>query len=209
MKKILLAGVASFFALSTQAQEINLGLRAGVNYASISGDDAQNTSYRAGLLAGAIVNFGLTDAFSIQPEFNYSAKGYKHETTVGNVTTTERVRLNYLDVPLLAHIKAGGLFFELGPQMSFALSGKQEDEVKKVEANGSENTTTKTKTIDDNPYTIDFGYAAGLGYRMPSGLGVGLRYSGGLKNIFDEGPSTDKNKRHSLFQLSISYVTGY
>jgi len=36
-------------------------------------------------------------------------------------------RLYYIDVPVLARINAGGLFFDLGPQIGFLMAARQKD----------------------------------------------------------------------------------
>jgi hypothetical protein len=51
---------------------------------------------------------------------------------------------------------------------------------------------------------VDFGYAAGLGYQLPAGPGIGLRYNGGFKNINEY--SSGRSIRNSVFQLYLFYM---
>ena len=96
-------------------------------------------------------------------------------------------------------INADGLFFELGPQLGFLASAKE-----KVGGTSYENKVAFN--------TVDFGYAAGLGYQSGSGLGIGLRYNGGFTSIIPEytlgGTTTQPNVRNSTFQLYLSYLLG-
>lgn len=57
----------------------------------------------------------------------------------------------------------------------------------------------------DDYHTVDFGYAAGLGYQMTKGLSVGLRYNGGLVNISKQD---DDKFRNNAFQLYLTYMFG-
>ncbi|GAB3810945.1 porin family protein [Pontibacter rugosus] len=191
---ILLAGTAS-------AQSI--GIKAGLNYATFKGEDANGYDYRPGYTAGVTARHAFNDLVGIQAEALITSKGAKREFSTSGVETEERLRLNYLDIPVLLSLQASGLYFELGPQLSFLLKGKQI-----VEATRSNSTVTTEVDITDNPYPIDFGYAAGVGYRSNSGIGIGLRYNGGFKDIDDEGAFEGRERRHSSFQLTLSYTTG-
>ncbi|MDX5420637.1 MAG: PorT family protein [Hymenobacteraceae bacterium] len=184
----------------------SVGVKAGLNYTTFQGDDAGQYDYRPGYTVGVTARKGINDLIGLQTELLYTSKGAKREFSTGSVNSEERLRLNYLDIPVLLSVQAGGLYFELGPQVSFLLKGKQILEV----TNASGNTTTTTELdITDNPYPVDLGYAAGLGYRAGSGLGIGLRYNGGLKNIDDEGLFEGRERRNTSFQLTLSYTTGF
>lgn len=206
MKKLLLGAA---FALTTgfaSAQQI--GIKGGLNYTTFKGDDAQDYDYRPGYTVGVTARTSVNSLIGIQSELLFTSKGAKIETINGSSSREEKTRLNYLDIPVLLSIHTQGLFFELGPQVSFLLKGTHTSEA--TNTSGGRTTTTTTETaITDNPYPIDFGYAAGLGYRTNSGLGLGLRYNGGFKDIDDEGSFEGRSRRNSSFQLTISYTTGF
>ncbi len=182
------------------------GIKAGLNYTSFTGDAAGNFDYRPAYTIGVLARTGLNDLIGVQTEVLYTSKGGKIETTQNSTTTESSTRLNYLDLPVLLSVQTNGLFFELGPQVSFLLKGRQVSEV--TTTSGSRTTTTKTEVdITDDPYPIDFGYAAGLGYRLANGFGIGFRYNGGLKNVDDEGSYEGKSRHNTSFQLTLSYTT--
>ncbi|RZK28184.1 MAG: PorT family protein, partial [Hymenobacter sp.] len=106
---------------------------------------------------------------------------------------------HYIDVPVLAHINAGGLFFELGPQIGFLASAKGSQEL---------NGMSVTDDIKDELKTVDFGYAAGLGYQMQHGPGIGLRYNGGFSDLNKDNNNSDYAVRNSAFQLYLTYMFG-
>ncbi len=124
-------------------------------------------------------------------------KGLKTEGIDNGSASKLTSRLNYIDVPVLARVNAGGLFFELGPQVGFLVAAKQKAEVSGV---------TSEQNIKDRVRTVDFGYAAGLGYQLSNGPGIGLRYNGGF--IDTRNPSGSSAVRNSAFQLYLSYQFG-
>lgn len=191
MKKIilslgLLVGVASVANAQTGT---TFGLKAGINYSTVTGDEVEDVESKIGLQAGAFANFGLSDLISIQPEVLYSQKGTGFEED-----EDVKFKLNYIDVPILVKVNAGGLFFEGGPQVGFLAGAKA--------TNGDDD-----EDIKDDFNSIDFGYAVGLGYQVESGPMIGLRYNGGISNIIKDGDD-DVSARNSTFQLYVGYRFG-
>jgi hypothetical protein len=190
MKKIilslsLLVGVVG----AASAQDIRFGVKAGVNYSTITADNTDGIQSKIGLQAGGLVNFGLSDLISIQPEVLYSQKGYQSEED-----SDVKVKMNYIDIPVMVKVNAGGLFFEAGPQLGILAGAKLTDGSTDVD-------------IKEGLNTVDFGYAVGLGYQLESGPMLGLRYNGGISNISKNGSDDDK-ARNSAFQLYVGYVFG-
>lgn len=146
-----------------------------------------------------MANFAVNDMFSIQPEVLYSNKGLKEKNSSDNT----RLALNYIDVPVLAKIATGatGLFFELGPQVGFRTSAEYKN-------------SSVSLNLNDAINSVDFGYAAGLGFQAEGGAMVGLRYNGGFTNVAkDNGnfmgiPTTGSDGKNSAFQLYIGYLFG-
>lgn len=202
MKKTILILFLSIITYATNAQSI--GIKAGPTYSSFKGDNADNYEYRLGYSAGLMAQHHITEKIGIQTELLYTSKGAKNEFTAGNQQIEETFRLNYVDVPVLLHIYTGSVFFDLGPQMSFITKSRQLREA----ANGDTESVVKTE-ITDLPYAIDFNYVAGVGYRFSNGLGAELRYTGGLKNIFDEGPMVGRELRNSSFSFMLSYFISH
>ncbi|MCI1187745.1 PorT family protein [Hymenobacter sp. DH14] len=195
MKKILytLALVAGLSSAARAQSDVSLGLKAGASYSNFVGKQTFNEEYIFGFHAGVFANIGLTNLFAFQPEIIYSQKGSNP-----NITDFKN-RLHYVDVPLAFHVNANGLFFEAGPQVGFLVAAQQ-----KVA-----NTSTDIKSGFN---AVDFGYLAGLGYQRKTGLGIGLRYNGGITNIpkaYTTGNVTVQNNvRNSAFQLYLTYSFG-
>jgi len=196
MKKIILSlGLLAGISATAQAQ-VSFGVKAGATLTNFMGDDVSDESdNKVGFLAGAVANFAVNDMFSVQPEVLFSQKGSKSGDVKSN--------LNYIDVPVMVKVNTGdngsGLFFELGPQFGLLMSAKATDGDESID-------------IKDLSNTFDFGYAAGLGYQLESGLNFGLRYNGGITNVTKEidllGTTVQPKSRNSAFQLSVGYMFG-
>lgn len=197
----LFAALALGIAGTAQAQSVSFGVKAGASLTNSTGDGASNAKNIVGFHGGLVANLPINDAFSIQPEVLYSMKGSKGENSLLGYTTKVTSRLHYIDVPVLARVNAGGLFFELGPQVGFLVAAKQ-----KRENSGGALAGTYNTDIKDGVQTVDFGYAAGLGYQVSNGPGIGLRYNGGF--IDTKNPSSSSAVRNSAFQLYLTYMFG-
>ncbi|GAA4365148.1 porin family protein [Hymenobacter saemangeumensis] len=195
MKKALYSlGLLLAVAGTAKAQTTTFGVKAGASLSSVSGDNTENVKSIIGFVGGVAANFGFSDLLSLQPELLYSMKGSKFESA----GLKAEGRTSYLDIPVLLKANADGPFFELGPQVGFLLSQKTTKE-----SNGR--TTTSTDT--EGTRQVDFGYVVGLGYQLESGLGIGLRYNGGIPDLSDPSEPGQK-QRNSVFQLQLGYMFG-
>ncbi len=176
--------------VAAQAQAPRFGLRVGANYSGLSGDDPTTYSDRMfGFHAGVISQFALTsDNFvSLQPEILFSKKGAESKDD------SRKIKLSYIDVPVLAKINAGPLYFEGGPQVSFRIGGD-------IEQNGN-------NVVDNLDFykATSFGYAAGVGLAAaPMGLSIGVRYNGDVSKLNDADGVSDR--RNSVFMLTVGYM---
>ena len=188
----LLIGIAS----AANAQEARFGVKAGVNLASLTNNNTESKKNLIGFAAGLMADFSFSDLISLHPEVLFSQKGVKYTSGGSGYTggNTTQIRINYIDVPLLLRVKADGLFFEAGPQVGFLASRKFE----------IDNTTISTST--DGTRKVDVGYIAGVGYQLPQGLEVGVRYNGGISDLND--PSVGTKTRNSVFQFQLGYLFG-
>jgi hypothetical protein len=205
MQKVLLSlGLLASVSFAAQAQSISYGVKAGASLTSYTGKNTGDLKNVVGFHGGLVANFAVNDAFSIQPELLYSMKGAKSEETIGGYTDKVTSRLHYIDVPVLARVNAGGLFFELGPQIGFLVAAKSKEEI-----SGGVGSGTYNYNVKDQVKSVDFGYAAGLGYQISNGPGIGLRYNGGFSDLDKNSRSGSSSSTHnSAFQLYVSYMFG-
>lgn len=229
MKKLPFLLAAAFAATTfsaAHAQGVRLGLRAGANYSNLAGNIRNENTYnnKIGFLGGVMLNADVTGDgfFSIQPELLYSQKGFENKPTeynntiagVGYIEKREgKVNYNYLDLPVLLKVNAGGFFVEAGPQISYLLSSNNSTKTTRTNALTSRVETFDTQNKNDvsGLKRTELGYAAGLGYQADNGLSLGVRYTGAFSDFVksDNGSYFNgdlANARHSAFQLSLGYL---
>lgn len=203
MKKVILSLALLAGAIGTANAQVKYGLKGGFNGATFSGPDSKGSEYKAGFAAGGFLNFSLTENLAVQPELLYSQKGASID--FGGGLGTFKSTLGYIDVPIMFRYTTGddgqGLFFEAGPQGSFVMHQRSflEDSGGKQVGGSSTSTDALNKVV--------VGYAAGLGYQLTSGLGLGLRYSGDVTQVFKDA-SGALNVRNSVFQFQVGYAFG-
>ncbi|MCC9168361.1 porin family protein [Pontibacter harenae] len=189
MKKGLLLFFFAFIAaFATHAQGI--GVRVGANYAGFEGNDADMFERKLGFHAGLYTSIPLVDNFlSVRPEVLYSMKGAKLDDA-----NDVKLNLSYIDVPVLAHVNAGPIYFEGGPQFSV-----------RVGENIKADDNTVTSDLDGFRRT-SFGYAAGVGFATPLGLNIGVRYNGDFSKLYDDNNAADV--RNGVFLLTVGFLVG-
>jgi hypothetical protein len=220
MKKLLLSAAAAFLVVAAapaaHAQGVRFGVKAGANLSNLSGDLVNQDQYknRFGFQGGVMVNFGLGDIISIQPEVLYSQKGFKYADQqfmlLGNtVRNTGNVRYDYLDVPILVRVRAAGIFFEVGPQYSY-LMNVSTDRTRTYNGTVVSNAGSGTSDLS-NVQRNELGYVGGLGYQASNGVMLGVRYSGGLTDFAKNSSYSNdefRNARNSTFQAYVGVLLG-
>ena len=180
MKKLILSLAVITIATMTANAQVGFGAKAGLNLATLSGSDASNIagkSMQAGANFGAIVQIPVSGMFSVNPELVFSMQGVKFDGGSD--------KLNYLNIPVMAHIGFnGGFFVEGGPQVGFLMSAKEKD------ASGSTD-------IKEFLNSTDFSLGLGAGFQSQSGFGGNARVNIGLSSI-DKGTPKAKINNMSL-----------
>lgn len=229
---------AAAVAHAQDAGGFRIGIKAGATYSNVSGDNVNlltgnNYStdlgdYKLGYNGGISATIPLSSDgfFSFSPELLYNRKGYEISSTqksglaagVSSVEQEQQRVLHYLDVPLLAKINAGGLFFELGPQVSYLFGSKT-----KAQTTTKYNNGTKDKVEDNGgflDYTglsrdeayksdlaqFDISGVAGVGYMTDGGISLGLRYARGFNSLLD---TKDTNNDIKAFNNAYTLQLGY
>ena len=175
--------------LPAQAQlgegiDIKPGVRAGVDFMKIGGEDAaDDNNRRTGFMIGGFV---LVDAglIAVQPELMYIQKGTSREETIRGTTVTRTLKLDYIEVPVLVKLQVPleeGITPSVfaGPTLGLNVTAEAE-----AEAEGE----SATEDISDDVSGTDFGLTLGGGVDIdfPVGTLMGnVRYGFGLTNIDD------------------------
>jgi hypothetical protein len=179
--------IAILLAGKTSAQDVNFGIKAGLNLYNINSSGSEY-DVKTGFHAGLLGHIHLTKHFAVQPELVYSTQGAKYK--VGGLVT--KTKLSYINLPvLLQYMFDNGFRLQAGPQVGFLINAKNET--------GSTNTNIKKSTN-----TVDFALGMGVGYINPkSGFGVDARYNLGLSNINDDSNVKATNRG---LQLGVFYL---
>lgn len=172
-----------------KAQHVEFGVKAGLNLSTVKvGSSAGNSDPRLSAHVGGLAHIHLTKEFAIQPELVFSGQGFK-TTNTGN-SNKSNYKLNYLNIPVLVqYMFNNGIRLESGPQVGLLLSGKYKT--------GDVTTDVKNAYKD-----IDFAWAFGAGYIMPSGLGFDARFNLGIAKINDDIMA---DRRNGVFQVGVFY----
>jgi len=188
MKKyIIAAGVALLGLSSVNAQDINFGIKAGVNLANFSGDDVENNAMKIGAYAGAYANLGLTEKIFFQPELLFSMQGVDADEGDGST------KLNYINIPLMFQYGlTEEIRLELGPQVGMLLSADLDNGEQEVD-------------FKDEMSSIDFGMNVGASYNMDNGLSVSVRYNMGLTEVMDS-EIFESDAKNSVISIGVGYA---
>ena len=191
---LLLAGSVGYAQdPSNSDMSPSFGVKGGVNFATVTGDDFDSPDSRTSFHAGVFAEFPLASIFSIQVEALYSGQGFKTDVNGGIFGGNGKVeyQLDYINVPVLAKIYLiEGLSIEAGPQFSF----KVNEEID-ADANADGGDLDLNEAED-----FDFGVAAGLTFQTKMGLFASGRYTLGVTDIIK-----DQDVKNSVFQLGLGY----
>lgn len=183
MKKIIPLAICLFcISEFTVAQSLHFGLKAGANLQKIDGVPFKD-KFTFGYQAGAYATIGLSKKIGIQPELLFSsvnADTASQFSTVYGFKQADKIKLNYLDIPVLLNIKAAKfLTIQAGPQFSVLL-----DKNKSLLKNGE--SAFKEGNI---------AAAAGLQFKF-SKINLYGRYVAGLNNLNDVNNSNKWKNRN-------------
>jgi opacity protein-like surface antigen len=189
MNKLFLFTLLTFSFTNFQAQNDNIGFKAGANYANLTNFE-DGYSPRFAYHFGLVAELTITEKFSVQPEILYSKLGSQFKDGDNKSTLSE----NYLSVPLMFKYNfSEKMSIEVGPYLGLMLTAKSKGEM--------EGESFEEDVIQGFNQT-DFGYALGLSYSITNNIVGSVRYNLGTKNVIKN--SEDKINNSAL-QLSLGY----
>lgn len=182
----LLAVCIASGSVEAQVTGLDIGATAGVNFATVAGDDTDGAKNLVGFMAGVSFITRVTDMVSFQPEIAYSRKGSKIEAD----GETGDIKLTYIDIPLLAKFSLGGASGPARPALYLGPYGAVNIgcDIK------AEGVAIECDEFDLEPKTFDFGLVAGAGLDFGS-MNVFARYQFGLTNVGDDADAGDAKNR--------------
>ena len=201
MKKLILVAIVVLFSTTTFAQSLDLGLKAGVNFANIN-DVSGDLDGRTGFVVGAFVGGKFNDKIGMQADLLYSQQGADFDI--------DKIDLNYVNVPVvIKYFLVKGLHIHAGPQFGFNINAKQELEVTGGDTDGDFEITGEDD-IKDEVSGFDLGIGGGLAYQLDNGLFFQGRYIYGLSNVPEDvddaqGEDVEDDLVNSVLSLSVGF----
>lgn len=200
MKKILFTLCAAMLVASASfSQGLHLGVKGGANLSKIDGM-AFKDGYNLGYQLGAFMEVDFSKNVGIQPELLWSQTNTKYsqefkdtyEDIPGalNPLGNDKVKLNYLSIPILLRLNAGKMLtFHAGPSFSVL-------------------TSTDQNLIEEGKSAFKNGDVGGvLGAQINLGtLRVYGRYTFGLSDISDFSNSNDWKNQQIQIGLGIKVL---
>lgn len=194
------------------AQDVSLGIKAGVNLSEWVGHDTYNSRLNRGFHVGPSILIEVNDRIGVEAALLYSQKG----TVWGRVVDVEfeddayysdanhRYRFSYLEMPVLVHFNIFSKFyFYLGPQFSYLLSTSSvlEDYVRY----DKEREFHFERKEEDLPgyNKFDLAIAGGVGYSFANGFNINAGYDFGLYSVKEEEREGKIHNR--VIKLSLGY----
>ena len=209
----LSAGIPVHAKLQDPRHNLAIGINGGVNLSSVSFEPSIKEKTFLTPSFGVTIRY-ISERYlkmfcGIQAEINYSQRGWKENIDDGTGDTYQR-NMNYLEVPLMAHLAFGkdqgyGARFvlNLGPQFGYLLSENE----KKSEAfhpnerpNGVIWQYGKTAEVK-----FDYGIVGGLGIEARTGIGNFLLEARDYFGLSDFYHST---KKDPFSRSAHSYIAG-
>lgn len=187
MKKLIVAVIIMFIGTTSFSQgiDIDLGIKAGINFSNMRRVDALNLEYKKGLQAGVFVGVNFSEKIGVQADLLYSEEGAEFSGK-----SQGKFDLTYINLPIVFKyylVEGEGLSLQIGPQFGYLL----ESELRAF-YNGEE---IQTKGNDFNLSGV-----IGLGYDLPAGFHIDGRMHYGFTDVSEVAPARLK---------AISLALGY
>lgn len=199
MKKIVLSIVLLAAGICTQAQTLDFGLKAGLNFSEMENnrqDLYSGTANATGFLGGVFGRVGILGFFA-QPEVVYSQR--KGAFTSKADGTAVINTLSYIDVPVLVGYKLAFFRVNAGPNFQFLVGANQD---------ASTDAAKDPNFSKDNFNSATVGYQAGVGIDLMK-LSLDVRYDGSFGSLGNEvnigGQKFDYSTRASIWQVSLGF----
>lgn len=168
----------------TQTNGFAFGIKLGLNYNKIDGLEFSE-GYKTGFHFGCFAEIGK-GMLGFQPELVFSQAGTTISKDTASVFETgTRLKLSYIQIPLLLRLRLGKIFtLSAGPQLGFLINTNKNE------------TESGEKAFKSTDYAMDFGAQVNFGNLRFYG-----RYCIGLSDISDL--NDQESWKNQVFQLGL------
>lgn len=177
------------------------GLKAGINYSNVynTKGEAFDADPRFGLAAGVFLAIPIDEKIGIQPEIQFSQKGFKATGVILGAPYDFKRTTRYIDVPLFFTVKpAEFLTLLAGPQYSYLI--KQKD----VFANAFTTVEQEQEFKNDDVRKNTLGFATGLDINLEHAI-VSGRVAWDIQKNNRNGSSVTPEYKNVWFQIALGY----
>ena len=162
-------------AFQAGAQNFKSGLMGGIVTSQVSGDDISGF-HKAGILGGGFVNIKVGDSSAVELEILYVQKGSLQAQNLEKGKPYYRLKVNYVEVPLLYKFRIRRFTYELGASIGFLINSKVSDIYGEYPQG----------TPESRPFNkTETSVCAGLSYRIFNHFSLGWRFTNSVLPIRD------------------------
>jgi hypothetical protein len=179
-------------AATAHAQDVSVGVKAGINLANVSIDgpgDISDPKNRTGFVAGVFVTVPASGLLAFQPEVLFSMQGSKFS----DGGDSGSLKLDYVQVPLLARIKpaTSPVGFVVGPSIGFRARAK-------LSVEGEDEELDFKDQVKGSDVGLVTGVVVDVGHVVLDG-----RYTWGLTNIAKD--DDDGSVKNRVFSVTLGF----
>lgn len=211
-----LISTLSSFAQTHYEGNFFIGAKGGIGFSRVFFHPGVRQKMHLGGVAGVSVRYIEENHFGIIGELNFEQRGWKENFE--EYPFSYNRTLNYLQLPVLAHIYFGGsrshFFFNLGPEVGLMLGDKISANFDYIHPEKVEGFPIKDRQIAqytlEAPHKLDFGISAGMGgeffINSRNSINLEARFYYGLGNVVKTGRVETFSTANSM---SIMVTAGY
>lgn len=219
MKQIIIATIAIFtcIGISGNAQntenynsqgegidtrgKLQFGLKAGINYSNVYSTKGEEfeADPKFGFAAGAFLAIPIGEKIGIQPEIQFSQKGFKATGVILGSPYEFKRTTSYIDAPIYFTLKpAEFLTLMAGPQYSYLI--KQKDVFENALTTVEQEQEFENDDIRKNTLGFSTGIDVNLEHTVISG-----RIAWDIQENNRNGSSTTPRYKNVWFQIALGY----
>lgn len=203
---MLLISIASTSYSQTSRFSIAVNsLTTNFNYGKMNSElNSYKKNYR-GFQAGFSYQAGITPMFSVVPELYFAMKGGKLNGNNPLTGAKSTLRVNSLEMPVLARLHLEKLYLNAGPYADYNVGGRLIQDGAGTASGNTTKVSFGSSAADFKRW--DFGFQAGAGYNFnihKSILTLDVRYGYGLVNISNE---VERYNRMLNISVQVSKLT--
>lgn len=225
MRKIIFSVLACLVTLPMMAQlgeerrNLAVGVNVGMNMSKVDFNPRIKLSSHNGMAFGVTARYMSEKYFSmmcgIQAEINYAQRGWKENIEDGTGDTYSRT-MNYVEIPLLAHLAFGKdaldkgmkFFVNMGPQVAYFISEKEKMSEEWNPSYRPNGVNQQYGKMVENKF--DYGILGGIGMELSTKVGHFLlegRYYYGLADFWGSSKKDEFGRSgHNYMGVKLTYL---